>query len=201
MASDEPSLLAAAKSGDARAREALLIRHLPGLEAYLRLQMGPILRAKLSASDLVQSVCIEVLAELDDFEYRGEAAFRHWLYTHARHKVAEKHRLLTRQRRDAAREVPFDEAHGVSLLAAYGTLCSPSRELAMREAVAQVEAVFDALPDDTREAITLHRMVGLSHAESGAQMGRSEGAVRNLVYRGLSKLAIQLAGRLPDPDG
>jgi RNA polymerase sigma-70 factor (ECF subfamily) len=196
--SDESSLLAAAQRGDARARDALLIRHLPGLEAYLRLQMGPALRAKLSVSDLAQSVCIEILQQLEGFEYRGEAAFRQWLYGHARHKVLEKHRLLTRQRRDIGREVPYDDARGATLLAAYATLCTPSRELAMREAVASVEAAFDALPEDYREAISLHRMVGLSHAEIALQMNRSEGAVRNLVYRGLSKLAIALAGRAPD---
>ncbi len=58
--------------------------------------------------------------------------------------------------------------------------------------VASIERAFDALPDDYKEAISLHRMVGLSHAEIAAHMGRTEGAVRNLVYRGLALLAMRL---------
>ena len=41
-----------------------------------------------------------------------------------------------------------------------------------------------------REAVTLHRLCGLSHAEIAERMNRSEGAVRNLVYRGISRLAL-----------
>jgi RNA polymerase sigma factor (sigma-70 family) len=54
----------------------------------------------------------------------------------------------------------------------------------------RVEAAFDELPEDYREAITLHKLCGLSHAEIAERLGRSEGAVRNLVYRGISRLAL-----------
>ncbi len=168
--------------------------HLPGLEGYLRLRMGPVLRAKESASDLVQSLCREVLGDLSHFEYRGEAAFRHWLYAQAAHKLIDRHRLLTAEKRDPRREVPLDSGRSSAVLSCYGTLCTPSRALSAKEAVASIEGAFDALPDDYKEAITLHRMVGLSHAEIAVHMGRSEGAVRNLVYRGLALLAMRLGG-------
>ena len=51
--------------------------------------MGPQLRAKESASDLVQSVCREVLGRLDRFQHGGEAGFRHWLYATALRKVRD----------------------------------------------------------------------------------------------------------------
>ena len=54
------------------------------------------------------------------------------------------------------------------------------------------QAAFDELPADYREAVTLHRICGLNHAEIAAKMERSEGAVRNLVYRGLSRLALRV---------
>lgn len=166
------------------------MQHLPGVEAYLRLRMGPILRAKESASDLVQSLCREVLGDLAGFEYRGEAAFRHWLYGQARHKLVDRHRHLTADKRDAGREAHADGS--ADLLACYGTLCTPSRDISARESIERIERAFDALPEDYKEAITLHRMVGLAHQEIAAHMQRSEGAVRNLVYRGLAQLALAL---------
>jgi DNA-directed RNA polymerase specialized sigma24 family protein len=57
--------------------------------------------------------------------------------------------------------------------------------------VQRIGRSFDGLRDDFKEAITLHRMVGLSHAELAAHMARPEGAVRSLVYHRLVRLAIE----------
>ncbi len=184
------ALVAAASQRDRRAIEDLLVQHLSPLEAFVRLRMGPALRAKLTAPDVVQSVCREVLEDLGGFEYRGEAAFRHWLYTRAQNKLLEKHRYVAADKRSAAHESPLPDM--TTAFPAYQTLLTPTRVLAARESVAQVEAAFDELPEDYREAVTLHRLCGLSHAEIAAQMGRSEGAVRNLVYRGMSRLALRV---------
>ena len=190
---DNDELIRRAASADREALEALLVRHLPGLEGYLRLRMGPAMRARETSADLVQSVAREVLVDLSAFEYRGEAAFKHWLYTRAQHKLLEKQRWHTAQRRDVARELPLDDASSVGILACYKSLCSPSAQLQAQEAIARIEAAFDELPDDYKDAITLHRMMGLSQAEVATKMDRSEGAVRNLVYRGLSRLALRLS--------
>lgn len=186
---DSPdALVQAARNKDRRAIEELLVQHLSPLESFLRLRMGPALRARLTAPDLVQSVCREVLEDLTEFEWRGVAAFRQWLYTRAQNKLMEKHRYHSAGRRDVKREERPVDTEGV--LQGYHSLVTPTRVLAGQEQVAQIEAAFDKLPEEYREAITLHRLCGLSHAEIAAQLGRSVGAVRNLVYRGLSKLAL-----------
>jgi len=189
-------LLEGAARQDRAAIERLLVRQLPGLEAFVRLRMGSALRSRTSPPDLVQSVCREVLEDLTGFEFRGEAPFRHWLYTRAENKLREKHRYHHAEKRSGAREVAPPD--GSTFLPAYQTLCTPSRDLAAREAMERIEAAFDTLPDDYREAISLHKLCGLSHAEIAAQMQRSEGAVRNLVYRGLSRLALLVDGAGPD---
>lgn len=186
--SDTKHLVAAAANQDRAAIEQLLVRQLPGLEAFVRLRMGPGMRALAQPPDLVQSVCREVLEDLSGFEFRGEGAFRHWLYTRAENKLREKHRYHSAGKRDRGREVTAPE--GTTFLPAYQTLCTPSRELEMREAIQRIERAFDQLPEDYREAITLHKLCALSHAEIAERMNRSEGAVRNLVYRGLSRLAL-----------
>lgn len=185
-------LFAAAAKADKHALERLLIRHLPQLHGFLRLRMGKLLRARETPEDLVQSVAREALAELSQLEWRGEAAFRHWLFTRAQHKLTDKARYLTAQCRDPGREVTPTDSR--ALLDCYGALCTPSRELATAEALRQIEAAFDELPEDYQEAITQYRLCGLDYAQIAERMGRSEGAVRNLVYRGLSRLAIRLGG-------
>ena len=186
------ALVEHAQRQDRGAIEQLLVRHLPGLEAFVRLRMGPGLRSVSSAPDLVQSVCREVLEDLSGFEFRGEAPFRHWLYVRAENKLREKHRFHHAGKRSKEHEVSLPDAS--TFLPAYRTLCTPSKDLEVRETMQRVEAAFDQLPEDYREAITLHKLCGLSHAEIAERMNRSEGAVRNLVYRGISRLALLVEG-------
>ena len=191
-------LLARAAAGEREALGELLVRNLPQLEAYLRLQVGGALRAKESLSDLVQSVCVEALRDLDRFDFRGEGQFRHWLCKQALHKVINKREFHGAQKRDMAREVAMARpvsagGSGVgSVMQCYATLCTPSRHAAGREELDRFEAAFDQLPEETREAITMRRIVGIEYDEIAKAMQKSEGAVRNLVYRGLARLSALL---------
>lgn len=185
--------LVRAASRDKQALEQLLVRHLPHLQGWLRLRMGALLRSRETPEDLVQSVAREALGELSTFEWRGEAAFRHWLYTRAQHKLQDRIRYLGAKMRDPTREAPPPE-DSQALLECYASLCTPTREIASAEALRRIENAFDELPEDYQEAITQYRMCGLDYPEIAERMGRSEGAVRNLVYRGLSRLAMRLGG-------
>ncbi|HEX5052847.1 MAG TPA: RNA polymerase sigma factor [Planctomycetota bacterium] len=189
--------LVRAAGQDKRALELLLVRHLPQLQGWLRLRMGPVLRSRETPEDLVQSVAREALGELSLFEWRGEAAFKHWLYTRAQHKLQDRIKFLGAQKRDPAREIPSPQ-DSEALLDCYGSLCTPSRDLATAEALQRIESAFDDLPEDYKEAITLYRMCGLDYQQIAERMQRTEGAVRNLVYRGLSRLALRLGNTSPD---
>lgn len=178
-----------ASHGDVPALESLLARHLPSLEAYVRLEAGPAVRARESLSDVVQSVCVEVLRDAEGFEYRGEAQFRHWLFRQALHKIINKQRYHTAGKRALGREA---QAASGSFHDCYRTVITPSRDAVGRERWREFEAAFDRLPEDYREAVTLRRIVGLDYPEIAAAMERSEGAVRNLVYRGIARLSSLL---------
>jgi RNA polymerase sigma-70 factor (ECF subfamily) len=172
--------------------ELLLERHLPALRAFVRLRAGRVVAARESSSDLVQSVCRELLKGSERFEYQGEAAFKSWLYTAALRKIVEKDRYYRSQKRDAGREIPAD-GHGDeqdgSLLDCYATFATPSRDVAVREQLARVEQAFEQLNDEQREVVTLARIVGLPHAEIARQMGRTEEATRQLLRRAMIKLS------------
>lgn len=188
---DSCSLMQDARRGSTAALQSLVVRHLPFLQAFVRLRAGKLVRAKADTVDLVQSVCCDVLANPSDFEYQGETAFRNWLGKRVLHKVINTNRHHRAQKRDVGREVAPSESDSASpsYLSCYATLCTPSRVAMGHEAVERLESAFDELKDEYKEAITLYRIVGLSYPEIAAEMGRSEGAVRNLVYRGLARLS------------
>ena len=172
-----------------RAIQSILIEHLDPLRAYIRLNAGPLIRANEDTSDIAQSVCREVLQRADGLEYQGTAAFRRWLFTTALHKIMSRTRHLKAERRDATRVVRTNPEES---LTPYATLFSPSRLAIGREAVQQLESAFDSLSDLYRQAITLKRIANLDYREIGLALGKSPGAARNLVYRGLAKLSEQL---------
>ncbi len=190
METDTQSLVQSAIGGDTLAVETLLERHLPRLRAYVRLRTGALIEAKESVSDLVQSVCREVLEELPSFEYRDEASFRAWLFQHAAHKIADRGRFYHAAKRDAEREV--DAATQSAIDDAVPGLLTPSRDAIGKEELHRLEDALQALPEEQRTAILLQRVVGLPYSEIAAQLGKSEGATRNLVYRGLAKVALNL---------
>lgn len=186
-------LFRASHLGDRQALEALLANHLPALRAFARLRMSPLLRARESQDDLVQSACCAVIKALPGFEYRGEEAFRGWLYTAVANKVLEHEREVRAQMRDARREVASQNVDGDSVLSGvYAQVLSPSQELVAAERLRELEAAFDALPDHYREVLTLSRIARMSRTAIATQLGRSEASVRNLMTRALADLALRL---------
>ena len=190
MERDAGQLVQEASAGDAVAMDELLTRMLPELRAFVRLRAGRKILLKESEEDLVQSVCRECLLQLDGFEYRGIAAFKSWLFQRTLHKIYDRAKFYGRERRDTGKEqaMPTDPQY----LTALGTLLTASKVAIQAEEAAQLEAVFERLPDDYREVITLSKIVGLSHAEIGEQMGRTPEATRVLLHRAMARLGTML---------
>lgn len=195
-------LVTAAADGDPVAVDSLLERHLPGLHAFVRLRVGPLVRAHENPSDLVQSVCRELLEDLGGFRYDGEAAFKQWLYKRALHKIIDRDRHYRAEKRGGGRlpvspaiagEQSGDDAEHV--LDCYRTFCTPSQVAIGREALREVEEAFALLPDDYREVILQARILGMSHEQIADQAGRSPAAVRTRLCRALARLATLLDDR------
>jgi RNA polymerase sigma-70 factor (ECF subfamily) len=159
--------------------------------------MGPELRAKESASDLVQSTCREVLGHLDRFQHGGEVQFRRWLFTTALRKIKNKLAFYRASNREQGREVaaPGSSDNLGALAGVYGGMSTPSAEVMAREQIERLELAFDGLSEDHRKVITLARIVGLPHKDIAAEMGRSESATRMLLFRALGQLGIALRSR------
>jgi RNA polymerase sigma-70 factor (ECF subfamily) len=183
-------LIARATRGEPESVDALLARYLPRLRAFVRARVDGQLRSKESSSDLVQSVCREVLDHAGTFTWQGEERFRAWLFTAALNKIRQRARHYATQKRaapDASQRVSDAQVADV-----YASLHSPSQVAAAGELQERMERALEQLSEDHREVITLSRIVGLSSAEVARQMQRSEGAVRVLLSRALLALVEEI---------
>ena len=186
MTQDSLDLLSQLERGDRRAIDALLEQNLNGLRTYVRLHSGPFLRQREASGDLVQSVCREVLSNLDRFRFPSEAGFRQWLYVTALRKIRRRYAYWGAQRRDAGREVELADD---GLAGAYASLGTPSQVAVAHERIERIERAFDRLPENYRRAVVLARIVGLSTTELAARLGKTEGATRTLLSRATARLA------------
>jgi RNA polymerase sigma factor (sigma-70 family) len=179
--------------------EDLLEEHLPALRSFVRLRLGRELRALESSSDLVQSVCREILQHRERFRHGSEEGFRRWLYTSALRKLSNRAAYHRAAKRDGGARVPLEDDSqspgSDDLLACYGSLCTPSGALSRREEVERIEAAFDALEEGERELIALARIARVPQAEIAQELGISPRAVSMRLYRALERLSAELARR------
>lgn len=181
--------IAAARSGDRVALDSLFARHLPALTAFLRCKVDGELAQRESIRDLAQSVCREVIADLEAIEYRGDEAFRGWLFLQATRKILDRYRYHRRARRAGSKEELLPEDDDAELLQQYASICTPSRHAAGKEQLARVEAAMRQLPEGQRDAVLMSRLGGIAYSEIAQQLGVTESAVRGLVARGLARVA------------
>jgi RNA polymerase sigma-70 factor (ECF subfamily) len=182
-----------ATTGDLAAKEQLIAIEAPRLRGFVRLRAGAALRPSESAADVVQSVMREALAEAEGIEFRGVPALRAWLFRAAERKLVDRARRAAAVRRGGGvAPQPLDEGE---LAATYASLVTPSRHAMAREELERFEKAFATLAAEHREVILLARIVGLPHAAIATELGRTEGAVRVLLFRALAELAERMRGR------
>lgn len=188
--SESVALFQASRAGEENALGELVVRYLPDIRAFVRMQIAAPLRALEAETDVVQSVCREILARPDRVEFRGDREFRSWLFCAVLNKLRDKVRHHHAQRRDVRRElpVPTDEA----LLSGYASLVTPSRAAVAREEVARIEAACERLNERQRAVLAMARIAGMSHADIARALDCTEVASRQLLNRALARLSVEL---------
>lgn len=191
---DERDLVDEASRGSPTAVTTLLERHLDGLRRFVRHQVDAAVASKESSDDLVQSVCREVLERLgrEEFEYRGEAAFRSWLYQAAVLKLRNRTRFYRAPRRDVAREGgAVEEVRAVRV-------ATPSAHAAVREEMERLSGAIGQLPPRYRTVVELAQLDGLSHVAIARRLGVTESHSRVLLSRALARLGTLMAAEPHD---
>jgi RNA polymerase sigma-70 factor (ECF subfamily) len=178
------SLVDAARADPARF-DALYRKYVAQVYNYAVYELGD----HHEAEDATERTFLSALAGLPRFEERagpgdgeGASTFRIWLFRIARNVVAERRRRW-RRRPDAPLELAVDVPAPGDVEGAVVT----------RESATTALRAIERLSTDRRRAIVLRFVHELSTSEIAEILGRSEGAVRVLIHRGLRGVAKELA--------
>ena len=170
--SDERLLIEAAQKDPSRFAE-LYELHFARVYAYVARRV----RDRAETQDLTAHVFQQALANLGKFKWRG-APFAAWLYRIASNAIADHARRNMRETND--------------LQSATETTAA-AVDLEEVERRARLFRALDKLPDDQRRGIVLRFAEEKSIREIADELGRSEGAIKQLQFRGLENLRSRLS--------
>jgi RNA polymerase sigma-70 factor (ECF subfamily) len=139
-----------------------------------------------AAEDLTSEVFHKALANLRHFEWRG-LPFAAWLLRIAGNAIADR-------ARHAGKELAVDDPPELSGDA------SALGDLEEGEYRALLFRLVDELPVDQRRVIAMRFAEEKSIREIAEALGRTEGAVKQLQFRGLQSLRAQIVDQIPPFD-
>ena len=156
---------------------------------YVRVRLGPALRARFEPEDVVQEALAAALAVRDRFEDRGDGSLVRWLC-----RIAETTIRSLAEREGAAKRTPPGEAERLSrilrLVDDPGT--GPATAAARAERNAALARALERLPEDERDAVLARFFRGLTFEETAREIGVGETTARRLVGRALRALGDDL---------
>jgi len=151
-------------------------RHVSRIYSYLYYRTG----SACDAEELTEKVFFQAFTHFPKYVNRG-LPFSAWLFTIAHNLMANWHRDRKRNR-----TVPLDSAPPLS---------QPGPDLEREEELAWVRRAVAALPAERQHLIYLKYVEGLSNADIGRAMRRSEGAIKALLHRTIKSLRDSTVGQ------
>lgn len=168
------------------------------LLAYIQRSIGPALRKKLEPEDVFQEVALTAIGSFSTFQVPGRDPFK-LLCQMAEQRIIDAHRHhVAAQKRSAEKEVSIDAPVGggdgvafVNMLVA--SMTSPSRAFSRGQKELRLQEAIGSLPEEQREILKLRFVDGLATKEIADRVGKTDGAIRVLLTRTLSKLQEMLS--------
>jgi len=145
----------------------------PPVYKYLLYQVGN----TDDAEDLTSQVFLKIYQEFPRYQHRGY--FAAWLFTITRNTLRDYFRK-------SGRQVPLDQAEKTSV---HPDLLE---QVIKTEEMERLNRLVRALPEPDLELIRLRFAAGLSYAEIGALIRRSEEAARKAISRLILRLQSQM---------
>jgi len=173
---NDSDLIARARKGDTEAFGELYRRYFDPIFRYLRTRVDQ----DDDAEDLAETVFLRAYTSLHRYRERGWP-FSAFLYQVARNALADHYRK-------GRPETDLTEAEGLGT-----TARALDEDLVVAERIRLVQQAMTGLPTDYQEVIRLRILLGLSTEAAAQWMGRSEGALRVMLFRALAALRARLA--------
>jgi RNA polymerase sigma-70 factor (ECF subfamily) len=167
-AADERLLIEAARKDPGRFAE-LYEAHFERIYAYVVRRV----RDRHAAEDITSEVFQQALANLPRFEWRG-APFSAWLYRIAANAIADRWKAQERERGTPGPEPSVEP------------------DLAGLEQQARLFRMVGQLPQEQRRVIELRFVEQKSIREIATELGKSEGAIKQLQFRGIEGLRARM---------
>jgi len=173
-------LVAAVRTGDDRAFEALYQRYQRRIHAYV---LGMV-KDHGRAEDVTQEVFVSALRRMRATD--RPIAFKPWVYEIAKNACIDAFR---RSRR--AEEVSFDAEEGLapsdqSRLCASGP--SPEAAVSAKHDLETLCGAFGGLSESHHQILVLRELEGLTYEQIGARMGMTRPAVESTLFRARRRL-------------
>ncbi len=176
--SAEREMIAAAQRDRGRFAD-LYEAHFERVYAYVARRV----RDRDAAQDLTADVFHLALKNLARFEWRG-VPFAAWLFRIASNEIADRSKSIAK-RRVLERESVDADAHPDGRV---GTAAGFEEE----ERRARLFKLVEGLPRDQSRVIAMRFAEDKSIREIAATLGRSEGSIKQLQFRGLQNLRVRL---------
>lgn len=179
----------------------LLSHYRPFLRLIAEQSLGPAVKRREDASDIVQQTLAEAAAGIGRFSGHTELEFTAWVRQILKRNVINAMRDHRAAKRDVRQETYLDgEADGSASISWHvptSGSTSPSLKLIKAESALNLATAMEKLPADQCTAVTLRHLSGLSLAEMAVAMNKTPAAVAGLLRRGISQLRIELNTDLP----
>jgi len=168
---DEERELVEHAKRDPRQFGALYDRHFQQIYRFVYSRV----REQTAAEDVTSEVFMKALKAMPRYQDTGRP-FAAWLYQIAVNAIADRYRT----QRPAQ---PLDDFHDLSV-------AGPALEdlAAHRDEIRRVWALVENLPPQQRTALVLKFQEDMKIEDIAVAMGKSAGAVKLLIHRGVSKL-------------
>lgn len=175
--------------------EALYRRYVAQVYSFAYYELGN----HHAAEDATAQTFLSALANLPRFDERarpedgeGASTFKVWLFQIARNGIANERRSARRHPATVLEE---------PIAATITDPLNVEEDVVRRDEASHAWKAVGRLPGDRRRALVLRFVNELSAAEIAGVMGRSEGAIRVLLHRGLRAVAQDLGNRSAAPPG
>ena len=168
---DEEKRLVEHAKRDPREFGALYDRHFQQIYRFVYSRV----REQTAAEDVTSEVFMKALKAMPRYQDTGRP-FAAWLYQIAVNAIADRYRTL----RPAQ---PLEDFHDLSVAGP-----AIEEQAAQRDEVRRIWAIVEELPSQQRTALVLKFQEDLKIEDIALAMGKTPGAVKLLIHRGVSRL-------------